>query len=267
MIPDDPTGIHPSIPEAEYHGHKDSLSVSGAKVLLKAPALFRWQQDHPVHKDVFDVGSAAHALVLGVGDPIAVIDADSWRSKAAQEARDAARAKGETPLLAADYQRVQDMADALASHTLAMELLSDGQPEVSAFGVHAASGIMRRGRFDFLTPTQIVDYKTSATVDPADLDRIVENFGYGMQAAWYLVLAANLGHPAERFRFIFQAKEAPYLVTVATPDDLVLEAGWARCEKALHIYAKCVETGRWPGYLDDTAEHTITRPRWAQREA
>jgi hypothetical protein len=92
-------GFHDDIPEAEYHAHQGSLSVSGAKVLLKAPALFKWQQDHPVHKDVFDFGSAAHALVLGVGAPLHVVHADSWRTKAAQEERDKARAEGSIPLL------------------------------------------------------------------------------------------------------------------------------------------------------------------------
>ncbi len=32
---------------ADYHADRKSLSVSGAKVLLKAPALFRWQHDNP----------------------------------------------------------------------------------------------------------------------------------------------------------------------------------------------------------------------------
>ena len=44
------SGFHEAIPEAEYHADRDSLSVSGAKTLLKAPAIFRHQQDHPVHK-------------------------------------------------------------------------------------------------------------------------------------------------------------------------------------------------------------------------
>ena len=78
--------------EATYHGDPvpgGSLSSTGARKLLppSCPALFRWQQDHPVHKDVFDFGSAAHRLVLGAGPEIALLDYDNMRTKAAQEER------------------------------------------------------------------------------------------------------------------------------------------------------------------------------------
>lgn len=250
-------GFHSDIPEADYHGDRTSLSVSGAKVLLKAPALFRWQQDHPVHKDAFDIGSAAHALVLGVGAPLTVIDADSWRSKAAQEARDAARERNETPLLIADHERVMAMADKLSSHTLAMRLLSEGQPEVSAYAPDEATGVMRRCRFDWLGTNVLTDYKTAANVDPRDLAGrygAVKKWGYDQQAAWYTDLARDLGHPASAFAFIFQAKEPPYLVTVAYVRDDDLWDARARNRHALERFRDCTETGLWPGYLpDDTA--------------
>lgn len=134
--------------EAKYHADRDSLSVSGAKLLLRSPALFRHRLDHPEHKDVFDLGSAAHKLVLGVGPDLAVIDADSWRTKAAQEERDAARAAGAIPLLKADHERVVAMADRLAEHKTAMTLLSEGEPEVSAYALDERTGVLRRGRFD-----------------------------------------------------------------------------------------------------------------------
>jgi hypothetical protein len=125
-------GFYDDIPEAEYHADRDSLSVSGAKVLLKAPALFKWQQDHPVHKDVFDFGSAAHALVLGVG-----AGTDLRRRRAtrlahqggAKEERDDARAEGRPAPDRRLRARRSDGRRALVAH-LAMQLLSDGKPEV-----------------------------------------------------------------------------------------------------------------------------------------
>lgn len=252
-----PDGFHADVPEADYHADRGSLSVSGAKTILKAPALFRWQQDNPVHKDVFDIGTAAHKLVLGVGTPIVTIDADSWRTKAAQEARDDARANGETPLLAADAARVQAMADALSSHTLAMRLLSDGRPEVSAYCEDKATGVTRRGRFDWLGANVLTDYKTAASSDPRDLAGkygAVKKWGYDQQAAWYTDLARDLGHPAAAFAFIFQMKEPPYLVTVAYVDDADLWDARARNAHALERFRDCTESGVWPGYLpDDTA--------------
>lgn len=253
-IPQDPTGFHDDIDETDYHAHPGSLSVSGAKVLLRAPSLFKHQQDNPVHKDVFDIGSAAHALVLGVGAPIEVIDSDSWRTKAAQEARDAARAKGKTPLLVADYTKVQAMADRLSSHKAAMRLLSAGKPEVSAFCRDEATGVMRRGRFDWLPETILVDYKTAATVDPRDLAGrygAVSKWGYDNQAAWYIDLARDLGHPAQFFVFVFQSKEPPYEVVCARVDEDELYGARERNRTALQRFRDCTESGIWPGYVPD----------------
>lgn len=250
-------GFIEDMPEREYHAHPTSLSVSGAKTLLKAPALFKHQQANPVYKDVFDFGSAAHSLVLGVGDPLCVIDAEDWRSKAARDLRDAARAKGETPILKADHLKVLAMADKLKQHKLAMQLLSEGNPEVSAFAPDEATGVTRRCRFDWLHPTVLTDYKTSASSNPHDLAGrygAIKKWGYDQQAAWYLDLARDLGHPAQAFAFIFQMKEAPFLVTVATVPEGELWDARDRNRQALERFRDCTESGIWPGYLpDDTA--------------
>lgn len=260
MIPADPTGLHPDIDEVEYHAHPGSLSVSGAKVLLKAPALFRYQQDHPVYKTIFDFGTAAHRLVLGVGAELVVHDFDATKVKspkstnAWKEQQTEVRKSGAVLLLPEEYSQVRDMADRLSSHTLAMRLLSNGQPEISAFNVDEETGVMRRGRFDWLAPTVVVDYKSCASADPRDLAGrygAVSKFGYANQAAWYLDLASDLGHPAREFVFIFQAKEPPYSVTVARllPDDL--DAARTRNRVALQMFRDCTESGLWPDYLPD----------------
>lgn len=258
-------GFHDNVPEADYHADRNSLSVSGAKTLLKAPALYKHQLDNPVRRDVFDFGSAAHALVLGVGDPIAVIDAPTWQTKAAKEAREAARANGETPLLVADYERVQEMADALASHTFAMSLLSGGKPEVSAYAVDEPTGVMRRCRFDYLRPGIGVDYKSTADASPDGFARSVVNFGYDMQAAWYTDLADDLGHTLDAFAFVAQEKTAPYIVEVyELPLDLIVR-GRTRNYRALERFRDCTETGIWPGYTGRDFT-TLPAPRWALRE-
>lgn len=256
-------GFYDDILETEYHADKLSLSMSGAKVLLKAPALFREQQDNPVHKDVFDFGTAAHSLVLGVGAEIVVHDYDSEQVKqpksttAWKERQAEVRKDGGVLLLPDEFATVEAMADRLSSHSLAMRLLSDGKPEVSAYAPDEETGVMRRGRFDWLGGSVLTDYKTAATVDPRELSGrygAIKKWGYDQQAAWYTDLARDLGHPANAFAFIFQMKEPPYLVTVAYVPDHDLYDARAMNQQALAIFRDCMETGEWPGYLpDDTA--------------
>ncbi len=262
---DRPPGFHDDVPEADYHQDRDSLSVSGAKTLLKAPALYRWQLDHPVHKDVFDFGSAAHELVLGVGPGITIIPA-TGRAKADQEAhkaaKEAAYAEGKTPVTAEQNEHIQAMAEALKSHTLAARLLSEGRPEVSAYCLDEPTGVMRRGRFDLLGARILSDYKTAVSAEPSAFARAAATVDYHQQAAWYLDLARDLGHPSGAFGFIVQEKTPPYLVSVVELDDASVQLGRARNRRALERFRDCTASGYWPGYQRNDAPTTVSLPRW-----
>jgi len=257
-------GFHDDIPEADYHSDQGSLSVSGAKTLLKAPALFQWERTHSVHKAAFDFGSAAHALVLGRGmENIYVAPFDDWKTKAAQTEQRIARADGLSPILPKDWAVVCDMADMLSSHTLAMKLLSDGRPEVSAFAEDEETGVMRRGRFDWLGPTILSDYKTTVCANPDVWRNDAARHGCHMQDAWYLDLARDLGHPAQAFAFIVQEKTPPYLVSVVELDEAAVQLGRERNRLALERFRDCTESGVWPGYISDAEFARVSLPKWA----
>lgn len=260
-------GLHFDLDEPTYHAHPTSLSHSGAKVLLKAPALYKWQRDNPVHKDVFDFGRAAHAKVLGAGAETVVVDAEDWRSKGAREAREAARAEGKTPLLAKDAEKVDAMAARLAEHATAKALLTEGEPEVSAFCVDEETGVLRRSRFDWHEKSGIlVDYKTTVCAEPQAFARSAATFGYHSQHAWYLDIAADLGLEPRGFVFIAQEKEPPFLVSVVELVEPAVDLGRVRNRRALRIFADCTEADLWPGYAPDAAITPIDLPAWAYRE-
>lgn len=262
--------------EALYHSGPtptESLSVSNAKRLLPpySPARYRHDRDHGRRPSAaFDFGHAAHALVLGVGGTIVPIDARDWRTKAAQEARDAARAAGQIPMLAADLDEARAMADAVRTHKVAGPLFDAGRPEVSLFGVDDATGVWLRGRVDWIAATNdaeavFVDYKTTTSADRSEFNRSVERYGYAMQAAWYLDLAAQLDDlpNVERFVFVAQEKEAPYLPNVFELDADWLAIGRALNRQAIDLFAACLASGRWPGYSDDVT--VLAPPAWLRR--
>jgi hypothetical protein len=259
------------MPEQDYHTHPTSLSQSGAKVLLRSPALYQWQRTHPVFKSAWDEGSAAHKLVLKAGPEIVEVKHDSWRTNAAKAEQAAARAEGKIPLLSAKVRMVEDMAEALTRHRLAMSLLAEGgKAEVSLFAVDEATGVLRRGRTDFHNAVEhlLVDYKTSTTADPDEFQRTsVAKFGYHIQHPYYVDLARDLGFPIRSMVFIVQEKEPPYQVSVVelTPD--AVEAGRARARRALQMYRDCTESGLWPSYVPDDTITAIDIPEWAYAES
>ncbi len=267
--------------DATYHGDPvpnalgGSLSASGAKKLLPPSCPARYRHDRvnpPTPTAAFDIGHAAHKLVLGTGPTIDVCDADDWRSKAAREFRQDCHIAGVVPLLAKEYAQVKAMADAIKAHPVASRLFdpAKGKAEQSLFWQDTPEQPWRRARLDWLPSTTggrmvVPDYKTSVSADPGSFSRIAANFGYAMQAAWYLdaVAALNLAETAA-FVFVVQEKTAPYLVTVVELDAEALDVGRALNRRALNVYAECVSTDTWPGYSDDV--ELVSLPAWFVRQ-
>lgn len=258
------TGLHDGIDETAYHSDRRSLSSTGAKTLLyQGPRAFQHAQANPVHKDVYDLGSVVHALILGVGD-YEVLDYDSWRTKAAQEARAAARLEGRAPILVKDYAAAEAMRDAVMENKLAAGILSEGRPEVSMWATDPETGVLMRGRIDWLRTNAFTDVKTSAgQVDPLEYARTAWKLRYHFQAAWYQRVLALNGIEDLPPLWVALSKDAPHEVYVHQPDADMLARGHDDVDQALELYAHCLATDIWPGLQDDQQIHTISAPRWA----
>lgn len=259
------------MPEATYHADPipgGSLSVSWAKKLLApgGPAKFRWEWDHRDQRpasDALDFGKVAHAIVLGEGAQFEVLPGDDLRKKETADADRAARSEGRTPIKPKDMATIHAMAEALAAHHLARELLA-GSPEVSLFAPDEPSGVMRRGRTDVLREREIVDYKTARDANPATFARVAADLRYDMQAAWYIDLAQACDLDVDRFFFVAQEKAPPYLVSVTELDADFLEIGRRANRRAIDLFAECTASGDWPGYAPVT--HTLAPPPWLLRD-
>jgi hypothetical protein len=268
------------ISDEDYHRDPvpgGSLSSTGARKLIhpSTPARFKYDLDHPQPpSENLELGQAAHSVVLGKGAQIIVIDAPDWRTKAAREDRDAARAEGKIPMLPHDYAIVMEMAAAIKAHPFAGKLLASnhGAPERALFW--RDGGIMRRAKLDWLRDpnlsrrTIVTDYKTACAADDESFAKSMHNYGYHQQAPWYLdgVEALDLtgnGEPPV-FLFIVQEKKAPYLVNVFQPDPDSLAIGRHLNRLAIAEYKKCTESGVWPGY--GTEPKMISLPPYIVRQ-
>lgn len=256
-------GIVPDMPENIYHSH-NALSSTGARLLLESPAKFHYRQTHPQQSTAaFDLGSAVHAKVLGVGWAIEELDFPDWRTKAAQAARDEARDNGLIPMLTRELVTVHRMSEAVLAHKTAREMLElPGERELSAFAT--IDGVDVRARLDALTDSGIgIDLKTTAKpADPLTFARSVVDYGYDVQAAWYTDALAALGTELDRFQFIVVEKEAPHLVSVLELDIIFREMGKVKAAEARRRYAECTATNTWPGHPDDI--QLVAPPTWAE---
>lgn len=277
IVLDEP-GQYGGVTPDDYHADPvpgGSLSSSGARDLLppSCPALFRHRQLHgEPPKTVFDLGHAAHRLILGAGGGVVEIEADDWRTKAAKTARDEARAAGYTPLLSHQIATVHAMADALRSHPEAAALLApgSGDPEQVIIWQDPDTGVWCRAMFDWLRHRPpagrriVVDYKTTTSAEPSEINKATGRYGYHQQASWYADAVRSVDGQSPGFVFIFQEKDPPYLVTVAELDPVARRIGEHRNHWARQIYARCSADDRWPPYVEGI--HEIQLPRWVEIE-
>ena len=264
----------------DYHADPvagGSLSSTGARKLLdpSCPALFKHWQDNPEeHKRSFDFGQAAHAELLGIGRPIRVLDYPDYKTKAAREAKVAAYAADEIPMLTAEYEVVKAMVAQIRAHPVAAALFNPdtGVGEQTIVWRDRRTGVACRAMLDWLpNPGDgrliVPDYKTTArAVDPGSLSKTLAEFGLHQQGAWYLdaVHAAGLvGDLDPAFVLVFQSKTAPYLVNVVQVDPHALMWGDVLNQEARAVYAECTRTGRWPGYDQVTS---IDLPSYTVRQ-
>jgi hypothetical protein len=260
------------IPNETYQADP-ALSASGAKLLLppNCPAKYRQYRDHGEEANpVYEFGTAAHTVILGSGPPVTVVKHASWRSHAAQDEAEAARAEGAVPVLLKDWNTVLDMVEVLDAHPYASQLLNTpGVAEPSLFWPDTPTGVARRARPDYLHGDNeiIIDYKTCTAAHPKAIAAAMWNNGYYMQAPWYQDAVTGLGllDYWPEFIFIFQEKTPPYLVTVVSPDEEMLSRGRQRNREAIDVFYRCTTFDHWPGYADD-APVTVSLPSWAIRE-
>lgn len=256
--------------DADYHQRRE-LSSTGVRRLLDSPARFRYWEDHPQPaKAAFDLGSAAHTKLLGVGANTVEYPAEhltqsgNASTKAATvEWEQEQRAAGLIPISAGDARKVDAMAEAVLADADAKAILERiAGREVTI--IQDIDGVPMRARFDLYDGINAADLKTTRDASPRGFNRSVGSYGYQVQARWYKdAHEAETGSPLQSFTFIVVESAAPHLVGCYELDVMWDDVAAGMTQKARALYRECTETGVWPGY----GAATLTAPTWAVFDA
>ncbi|MFF7681504.1 PD-(D/E)XK nuclease-like domain-containing protein [Microbacterium sp. NPDC007973] len=265
--PQEGTTLVEGMPEEDYHAHP-ALSASGMKQILRSPKHYMQSRNERVEKPAFDVGHAAHALVLGVGQPIVEVPDEMLASNGALSTTRAkefvaeARANGQVPLKRDTFLRVRGMADAVLANAKARAILERPRyTEVSLFALDPETGVPLRGRLDVLTGALVADVKTTPDVREHKLRSVIQDFGYDVQGEVYrLLVQLVLDIDAEPVQLIFVEKDAPHEVRVVKLGEGWQAGGFARMRRAIEVFQSCVEFGVWPGADDEEGEASEIEP-------
>ena len=258
-------GIYSGIPNEIYHGQltaTPSVSRSGLSTILQVSPRHFWHDSYlnPNREDdapskAVALGSAAHHLILGEDSfrryfVVRPDQWDSWRSGAAQQWRAEAEAAGLTVLVPEQMTAIRGMAESLALEPLVRLGILNGLIEHSIVWQDAETGVWLKVRPDCIPRdgVDVADLKTVARITDDDLSRSVGDTGMNIQGAMIReALRVVAGIEVRDFIPVFVESKPPHCVQIRALAQEDLELGHRQFRTAVRRFARCIETGVWPG--------------------
>ncbi len=196
----------------------DAVDQTSLKKMLVSPLAYSdYLTGEHGYSSALEFGKAAHSMVLGSGPQ--VVAKPNLRTKEGKALRDRLveqyGADDIVWLSADDVEKVQAMRDMVGDFFTKL----DGQPEVAMIAADPDTGLLIKGKADWLpfTPDpdgvlRIRDYKTTVK-SPDEFERSCWQYGYHIQAAFYMRLY-RLTMPEYKgplgFEFVVQEKNPPF---------------------------------------------------------
>jgi hypothetical protein len=236
----------------------ERLTQSIAKVLVtQCPAVARYQLDHPEEKKPsreMNLGSLVDQMVFG-GAGWHTIDADSYRTKKAQQERDAAYERGQIPVLAKDVEDAQRLAGRIRSRLMEEGIDLQNCRKQERLEWTSPSGTLCAGTPDLALLHEsewvTVDLKVGARTEPVYLGNHVVDQGWHIQAAAYQEAGHGLyPHTQRRGRHLLLAAETggTQMVQLHPFSEMMMDMGRHAWVRAQQIWIACHVSGEWPEY-------------------
>lgn len=269
------------VSEDDYHRDPcevPSLNQTIAHTLITESPLHAWTQ-HPrlggmqLEREEEDTaalraGKVIHKLLLGKGAEVAIIQADDFRKKFAQEAKKQALDSGCVPMLEHVYDEIVASVETIKGNLAAIGIEFNGESEVAIEwheeGEHGP--VVCRGRMDHVNfdGGLILDVKKIRSAHPDTCGKHVVEYGYDIQDAAYTSAVTKLRPELEgriQMLFLFAEIEPPYAIYPGPLDGELRELGRQRWERAYRQWEQCLRTNRWPAYTEHISP--IHAPGWA----
>lgn len=222
-------------------------------------------------------GSLLHKLVLGQGADIIRITAEDgtypkdFKTKVAQEQRDAALEAGKIPALDRQLRRAETAAATIRKRLSTYGIVLDGESEVVVTWEERATDgtvVHCKCMIDHLRANiaQGVDLKTLVSADEGTCERQCNEYGHDIQTAAYRSALSKLFPRAAYqiggvdFVFAFAEYLPPYAVSIAELDGEHLDLGMRRWARAVDIWARCLASGEWPATYSEERMRLRAKP-------
>lgn len=275
-IPPPDLGIHEDIEFGRYLSW-DAMSQSAAKPLARSPQHYLAYLRRQENTKALRTGHITDTLVF---EPKLFSknykvkprtytndngEVKPWHggAQACKDWMEEAERSGKIIISGPEYDEAVRLSTAVREHDAAKDILAEGKSQLSMVWADEETGIICKGRIDWLCGAGIVDLKTTkdAGPEPHQFGREIVTYGYHVQGAFYHDGYEQLTGEDRDFIIIAAEKGSPHAVAVYRVGSLSLQAGRSIYRRALYNYRQCKQWDEWPGYSQYIEPLDI--PRWA----
>lgn len=196
--------------------------------------------------DALNLGSAIHCAVL---EPekfpseflvMPKVDGRTKEGKAIKaDYEKISTEKNMTILNEEQDEQIKGMVQAIRAHEIANGMLTGGEAEYSYFAKDPVTGLMLKTRPDYKNKGALIDLKTCQDASKDGFIKACINFGYHIQAAFYLdVHNLATGENLTEFFFVAVESSAPYAVATYKMGEVEINLGREQYKKALKQLAE-----------------------------
>lgn len=237
-----------------------AINWSMLKLLAQSPLHYKWAMDHPeelVDKAAWVLGRAAHCRILEPHEyerRVAVWTGGRRTGKEWQAF--VADHPGMDIVTAGEAEAIEYMAEAVAESE-AGAMLTGGDAEVTIQWGDAVTGLVCKGRPDYITPARLVDLKTTRDPAPWRFRTDAGRYLYHGQLAFYAMGAPRPERPV----IVSVQSVPPYDVVVYRMTEADLDAGLRLVRELLSKLVACQAADIWPGVAPGVVD--LDLPTWA----
>lgn len=275
-------GLHFDIPDEVYRADA-GLNQSLLKAFghARSPAHFKWEQanppdpNHPSRAGI-RIGSYVDAWLFRglkfLGENFA-----HWPGERKGNAWTAFKEQNAGSLLlnGDEYDRAHGVITALDEHNDMRSILRVSSQQVVAIVEHPRLKLRMKALIDLLPSPErcdplllayAFDLKTASDASPEGFARACYDWGYDIQAAFYVDVLNFLGRDVKNFGFIVVENKPPHLVKIhyLLRESQIMRRARQKYEDWMTSYSNCVKLNDWPGYTSGWSE--IQYKPWMLRD-
>lgn len=255
--------IYENLPAEEYFAI-EAASNSSLKLVARSPAHFKYAEPGDYDTRAKEIGSAIHCALLEpekfdktyfVAEAL-VRTSPFYKGMAADHG-------GAFVLTRPEHCRIKGMMEsAYRNKRFRTYMESMGRNELTVISRDPVTGSPVKCRFDRKGDGMwALDIKKCQDARSSAFTKDVSNYGYYQQVAFYSAVwewetGEKLKH--KQFPLVAIEERAPHGVVLHDLDEVALMLGRKHFRESLDVFARCQDSGVWPGYDSDSEVTSVT---------